>query len=187
MGTVNCHCRFPLMTGVKTNIVTAVVIEDKNAGDAPQMPKLVATTAQNFQVKEVPADKGYLSNQNLELVDELGGVAYIPLKTNSTDGEADSVWEKMYYFFMFRREQFLTHYHQRSNVESTFSAIKRKFGDSVRPKGDTAMKNEVLAKILCHNITCVIHAWYELGIEPVFTAAGPQAAEPSILRFARPG
>jgi transposase len=91
----------------------------------------------------------------------------------------------MYYFFMFRREEFLAHYHQRSTVLSTFSAIKQKFGDGVRSKDDTAMKNEVLAKILCHNITCVIHAWYVLGIEPVFAAAQPQESEPNILRFAR--
>ncbi len=30
------------------------------------------------------------------------------------------------------------------------------------------MKNEVLAKIVCHNIVCVIHEMYELGIEPEF-------------------
>jgi len=31
-----------------------------------------------------------------------------------------------------------------------------------------AMTNEVLCKILCHNICCVIQAMYELGIEPTF-------------------
>ena len=34
--------------------------------------------------------------------------------------------------------------------------IKRKFGDSVRAKTDVAMRNEALAKILCHNIACCI-------------------------------
>jgi hypothetical protein len=28
--------------------------------------------------------------------------------------------------------------------------------------------NEVLCKILCHNICCVIQSMYELGIEPTF-------------------
>ncbi len=48
-------------------------------------------------------------------------------------------------------------YHPRSNIESTFSMIKRKFGDSVRSKGDLAMKNEVLAKVLCHNLFFFVH------------------------------
>ena len=50
----------------------------------------------------------------------------------------------------------MAHYHKRSNVESTFSAFKRKSGDSVMSKTDAAMVNEVLRKILCHNLTCLI-------------------------------
>ncbi|MDQ3813951.1 MAG: hypothetical protein M3347_08370, partial [Armatimonadota bacterium] len=55
-----------------------------------------------------------------------------------------------------------------SNVESTFSMVKAKFGDSLRSKDDTAQENEALCKILCHNICCVIQSMYELGIEPDF-------------------
>jgi hypothetical protein len=46
--------------------------------------------------------------------------------------------------------------------------IKSKFLDHVRGKNDVAMKNEVLCKILCHNVCCLISAFYELGIEPDF-------------------
>ncbi len=46
--------------------------------------------------------------------------------------------------------------------------IKRKFGDSVRSKGDLAMKNEVLAKVLCHNLCCLIQSMEEFGIDPQF-------------------
>jgi hypothetical protein len=49
-------------------------------------------------------------------VDRLGATAYIPFKSNSTSGEGGSVWEKMFHYFQFRREEFLRHYHQRSNV-----------------------------------------------------------------------
>jgi len=59
-------------------------------------------------------------------------------------------------------------YHKRSNVESTFSAVKRKFGDSVISKTDTAMVNEVLCKFLCHNLTCLIQEQETLGITPIF-------------------
>ena len=43
-----------------------------------------------------------------------------------------------------------------------------KFRDHVRSKTDVAMKNEVLCKVLCHNICCVIQSMYELGIEAHF-------------------
>jgi hypothetical protein len=74
----------------------------------------------------------------------------------------------MFHYFAFNRQEFLQHYHKRSNVESTFSMIKAKFRDHVRSRTDVAMQNEVLCKILCHNICCVIQAMYELGIEPTF-------------------
>lgn len=66
------------------------------------------------------------------------------------------------------REEFAAHYHKRSNVEATFSAIKRVFGDSVRSRIRAAQVNEVLLKILCHNIRCLVHAIHELGVEPMF-------------------
>ena len=76
-------------------------------------------------------------------------------------------------------------------MESAFSMIKRKFGDSVRAKTDTAMKNEVLAKIACHNLCCCISAWYELGIDPgdwlpkgTLEVTEPDSYEPrDVLRF----
>jgi hypothetical protein len=49
------------------------------------------------------------------------------------------------------------------------TVIKSKFGDAVRSKTDVAAKNEVLCKVLAHNICCLISAMYELGIEPTFS------------------
>src|SRR5579859_2883993 len=45
--------------GVKTNVVTAVRILDKDAADSPQFRPLVRETAENFTIKEVCADKAY--------------------------------------------------------------------------------------------------------------------------------
>lgn len=160
---VKCH----LMCGVKTNVVTAVEIHDMNAADSPQLPALVDATAQNFRVREVSADKGYSGGPNHDAIAKHGATPYIAFKNNTTGG-VGGLFEKMFHYFSFRRDDFLAHYHKRSNVESTFSMVKAKFGDSVRSKTDTAMKNEVLAKIVCHNIVCVIHEMYELGVEPTF-------------------
>lgn len=163
------------ISGVKTNIVSAVTIEGRDAADCPQFKPLVEKTAENFTVKEVPADKAYLSRDNLELVDSLGGTAYIPFKTNCVPGEARSLWEKMFFYYKFQQNDFLQHYHKRSNAESVFSAVKRKFGDNVRSRTDVAMKNEVLCKFIAHTICVVHHENLELGIEPVFGRTSHQA------------
>ena len=68
---------------------------------------------------------------------------------------------------------FFAHYHQRSNVESAFSMVKRKFGDALRSKTQVAQHNEMLCKVTAHNICCVIQAIHELGIAPQFW---PEAA-----------
>ena len=61
-------------------------------------------------------------------------------------------------------------YHKRSNVESTFSMIKAKFGDALRSKTETAQINEALCKVLCHNLCCLIQSMYKLEIKPEFWA-----------------
>ena len=73
----------------------------------------------------------------------------------------------MYHLFMLNREVFMKHYHKRSNAESAF-AIKGKFGDSVKSKSDTGQVNEVLAKVLCHNVCVLCQAIHEQGIELTF-------------------
>ncbi len=158
-----------IMCGVKTNVVTAVEIHGQHASDTPLLPVLVSQTARNFEIKEVSADKGYSSTANLDAVLAFNATPYIAFKHNSTPGRKGGTWEKMFHFFSLNREQFFAHYHKRSNVESTVMMIKTKFRDHVRSKTDVAMRNEVLAKILCHNICCLISAIYELGINPVFS------------------
>ena len=60
---------------------------------------------------------------------------------------------------------------------------KRLMGDSVRSKTDVAMRNEVYCKLIAWNLTCLVHAIYELGVSPVFWKA-PDRDEPTdILKF----
>jgi transposase len=153
------------MCGVKTNVVTAIEIHGMHEGDAKQLPALVATTAQNFTVKEVSADKGYSGRECHDAIDAVGAVPFIAFKSNTTGG-VGGLFKKMFHYFSFRRDDFLAHYHQRSNIESTVMMIKSKFGDAVRSKSETAARNEVLCKVLCHNVCCLISAMYELGIQP---------------------
>jgi transposase len=173
-GWVKVH----LMCGVKTNVVTAVEIRDRDASDTKLLPDLVDATAKNFTILEVSGDKGYGSLSNYDAIDKHGAVPYIAFKSIHT-GAGGGLWAKMYHLFRYHEAEFAAHYHKRSNVESTFSMIKAKFGDSVRSKTDMAMANEVYAKILCHNIVVLIHEMYELGIDPVFWAK-PTAVTPSV-------
>lgn len=155
------------MVGVRTGVVTSVKVTDSSGADSPQLPELVASTSQRFAMAEVSADKAYLGHDNLAAIEAVGAIPYIPFKSNS-QGEGSVAWRKMWAIFMFKQDEFQAHYHLRSNVESVFSAVKQKFGAAVRSKSFTAQVNEILCKILCHNLSCLVLAMYELRIEPSF-------------------
>ncbi len=158
-----------LISGVKTNIVTGCEITEGEVHDSPQLSNLVEQTAKNFKVGEISCDKAYSSRANLELIENVGAVPYIPFKKNVTGKRCrNSVWRKMYHYFVYKHEEFLEHYHKRSNAETVFHAIKTKFKDNLRSKGKTAQVNELLLKILCYNITVVIQEISTLGIKGEF-------------------
>jgi len=151
-----------LMCGTKTHVVTSVEITDSEAHDSPQLPALLKSTAERFEMAELSADKAYLSKRNLKSIVAVGATPYIPFKVNTT-GKGPELWRKLYHFYMFNRETFLRHYHRRSNVETVFSMIKGKFGDAVRSRTRTAQVNEILRKVLCHNLCVLIQSIYELA------------------------
>jgi transposase len=155
------------VVGVKTNVITAIEVTDKNGGDCPHLQPLMNATLKRFTIKDFTADMAYLSEDNLSAIVASGANPLIPFKSNSAPTRP-GIWNKMFHYFNLKREEFMAKYHQRSNIESTFSMLKRKFGDSIRSKTDLAMKNEVLAKALCHNLCCVIQSMEEFGIDPNF-------------------
>src|SRR6266404_789674 len=164
-----------LMCGVKTNIVTSVEISDAYSNDHNYFKPLVDKTAERgFKMEEISADKAYLSGENFLTTIRHGAAPYIPFKTNSTVQSTYSakstLWTRMFHFYNLHREEFLTHYHKRSNVETTFHMIKAKFGQRLRSKTLTAQTNEALCKVLCHNLCVVIQSAHELGIDRTFGA-----------------
>ncbi|MCK4365402.1 MAG: transposase [Thermoplasmatales archaeon] len=103
------------------------------------------------------------SKKNLRLIDSFGGKPFIPFKKNATGKRGGALWRKTFHYFQLHKDEFLEHYHKRSNVESTFSAIKKKFGESVKSKNRIAQKNELLCKIIAYNITVLIHEMIQLN------------------------
>ena len=165
-----------IMCGVQSNIVTVAAATPTQSADAIYMPDFVRITAENFRIREVSGDAAYSTHKNIHAVADVGGTAYIPFRTGATatpkgKSRPDPLWAQMYHLFTLNEAEFNRHYHKRSNVETCFHMMKAKFGDKVRAKTATAQVNEVLLKVLCHNLVVLIHAMYALGITPVFDQA----------------
>ena len=154
--------------GVKTNIITAVNITKGYSHDSPQFKDLVLETNNIYDIREVSADKAYSSRNNLNIVSGVGGIAFIPFKKivkKNTQMKGSPLWKKMYRYYTQHQDEFMAHYHKRSNSETVFHMLKTKFSKHLRSKDETGQINEILAKCLAHNICVLIQEMFELGIE----------------------
>ena len=162
-----------ILCGTKTNVICSAKITEGDGADSPQLSPLVQNTNESgFNVVELSADKAYNSINNFNTIREAGGFPYIPYRKGTAQtcrsGNRGKFWRRMYHYFQANQEEFSEHYHKRSNVETTFFMIKSKLGDCLKSKNFTAQKNELLCKLLAHNIIVLISEIYELGIAPQF-------------------
>ena len=165
---VKCHGTF----GTKTKIVTAVEVSTGNAHDSPFLPDLIHTTLTHHEVMDMCVDLGYLDDDHFELADSLNIDLIVPFKTNSKevspDRRSNGPWERAYHYFHLHREKFLERYGRRSISETGFSMVKGRFGGFVRGRTLTTQFNEVLCKVLAHNICCLITAMHEFDLDLSF-------------------
>lgn len=178
------YIKLHAMVGTTTNVIAAASITDRDAHDSLQFQPLLRTGARSgFNIREVSADKAYNSRENVEAVARVGAEPFIPFRSSAKEFSPYAVtmpaWSKLWHLCNYRREDFLSHYHARSNAESTFSAIKRVFGDTLRSKTTTAQVNELLLKVIAHNIVCVVHSIFELGVTLPGLPGCTQTTEPA--------
>ncbi len=171
-----------LAIGVKTHIVMSVVITDEHGADYTQfVPLLTRLSAAGHRPAWVVADKAYLGRENLESASRLGMEPYIPFKTNSRGlSHGSPMWNRKYHEFMAKRDEFDEIYHRRSNVEATFSALKRKLGEPLLSHNEGARINELLAKVLAYNVGVVIQQSIIHGLHPGpigFPARPPRSSD----------
>jgi len=166
------------MVGTKTHVIMRAIVSDKNSGDAPEFaPLLRGAVEDGFRPATVVADKGYLSADNYALAASLGIEPFIPFRAGTVSNEVNRIrgvlkpesWVKAYHLFQANRTEFDRNYHRRSNVESVFSSLKRKFGENIRSRTPVAQVNEVLCKLIAYNLTVVVHEMFESGISPNFS------------------
>ena len=162
------YLKLHIMVGTKTNVITAAAVTDRFTNDSPLLPSLLNETATYFDVQEVSADKGYSSKRNLATIEGFGAKPFVAFKCTAIGQTTSRIWNKAFHFFLMNQEEFQARYHRRSNVESTFSAMKRKLGDTLRSKTPVAQRNELLLKVLCHNLICLIHEIHESGALGLF-------------------
>ena len=158
-----------ILSGTSTNIIVSAKITEGLKHESPIFEELMDGMGK-FCIKEISADSGYLSRKNCEIIHNAGAVPYILPKKNTTAYSKGShfAWQRMIRLWKNHQMLFATHYHRRSNVESTFGMIKRKWGDFCRCKLSVTQENEILSRVICHNIAVLSEAMLSNDLEPVF-------------------
>ncbi len=125
-----------IIAGCKTNVICSAKITKGTEHESPHFKALLDDTAKIFHVKEVSADAGYLSKDNVRAITKHGAAPFIMGKKNVNVPRRNttSAWGSMLRLWKKHQMYFAEHYHRRSNVESTFGALKRKYGDFCRCK-----------------------------------------------------
>lgn len=174
--TFRNYIKLHALVGTKTNVIAAATVTDRDANDYPQFVPLIENGAKTFAMTEVSADKAYIGRGNIAAVVAAGAEPYIPFRSNALDDATSPLWSKLFHLYNYRVDEFLPHYHRRSNAESTFSMMKRVLGDTLRSKTDDAQRNELLLMVVAHNIRTMVQSIFELGITVPGLSACTQTA-----------
>lgn len=112
-----------------------------------------------WDIGNVLADSGYLSRENCRLIYSKGGTPYIRPKKNTTGegwcGKRHFYWDpftEMVEQYQKNTKEWMKIYHQRSNIEAVFSALKRKLGGYVSSIKRNIQHVEIALKIILYNL-----------------------------------
>jgi len=156
-----------ITTGTELHSVTAIDVFVEDGKDNIIFRKHVKVTSKEFDIDTWTGDGMYQARENCTAVANAGGKPYFKIKSGVTlKPKGHPAWKEMVKESREYPLRYLDKYHQRSNVECTNSAKKRKFNDFVRSKNDIAKENECHMTWCCYNFTVLSRAYHELGLEP---------------------
>ena len=165
------YSKLNIISGTKTNVIVSARVTKGTTHESPYFKSLVDDTVKMFNVKEISADAGYLSRENVKAVANIGAEPFIAGKRNvniNREKTNNSPWTKMLRLWKNNQMYFAEHYHRRSNVEATFGALKRRFGDFCRSKLPETQENEILCKVVCFNATVLSEALLQYDLKEGF-------------------
>jgi len=153
--------------GAETGVITAAAVTIGGGHDKKYLIPLMRRTAKKCDVKVVVADSQYIWARNFEYVRELGATPYIYFRENQT-GESSPILEEAYGEYLEDITGWFREYAKRSAVETAFSMLKANFGGSTQAMTDATIRNEVLVKVVGHNILLLINGIMQYRMWPDF-------------------
>jgi hypothetical protein len=141
-----------------THVILNWFISDGKKADCPYF-KWLLLPFENVGI--VCADPGYLSRENFNIVLDKLGSLFIPFKRNSIGKSLGSwMWKTSFWLWKKANSLYMKIYHQRSKVECVFSALKKRYGDKLNCRTESARRNEMAMRFIAYNVRVIIHYRY---------------------------
>jgi transposase len=139
-------------------IITGLKISKHPVHDIPHAEKLLRQCHRVRHSDLYVMDKGYDSEEIHELIrDTLNSCSLIPVRNRK---------RKRISIYYYRRQIALSFdqekYHQRNKVETVFSVLKRKFGESLKARKYRLQVKEIKIKVILYNLSRMISSFASL-------------------------
>jgi len=147
-------------------VITGLKISQHPVHDIPHAEKLLKQCHRTRQSELYVMDKGYDSEDIHRLIqDSLNAYALIPVRNRKR--KQISGYYRRGMKLWFDTDQ----YHQRNKVETVFSVMKRKFGESLKARKFRLQVKEIKIKVILYNITRFMGIFSLLVVVEVFYKA----------------
>ncbi len=137
-----------------TLMINASYVRPRPGGDAKHMVALVRRV-QSSELETVYGDKGYISRRNAQFIADGGAYPALEPKSNSSGrSKGRRAYGELIREYRSDPEKWkeVHQYGKRSLVETVFSMMKMRFGDTLSSRGQRERRRELLIKVLLHNI-----------------------------------
>jgi hypothetical protein len=147
-------------------IITGLKISQHPVHDIPHAEKLLKQSHRTRSSNLYVMDKGYDSEEIHRLVrDTLNSNSLIPIRNRKRKRISGYYRRKMVKWF----DPDL--YHQRNKVETVFSVLKRKFGESLKARKYRLQVKEIKIKVILYNLSRAMNSFVVLVIVEEFYRA----------------
>ena len=136
------------ISDMKSQIICAIKIRHRTRHDSIDFIPLLQKANGIIPIGTVVADKGYDSEKNHVVANNLGIASIIPPRY-----EYVPVYKtRGYHRKMLKRKGYdSVTYHQRNKCETIFSVIKRMFGDNVTSRKISTQNRELMYRVIAYN------------------------------------
>ena len=129
-------------------VITGLKISQHPVHDIPHAEKLLKQCHRSRHSDIYVMDKGYDSEKIHELIqDTLGSCSLIPVRNRKRKRIAGYYRRRLALSFDDEK------YHQRNKVETIFSVLKRKFGESLKARKYRLQIKEIKIKVILYNLS----------------------------------